>query len=215
MGIQTSTSRDNSGVAGPPQSGSASATVPAQTLNANSTARDLLINYNAQIQYERNSVKDNPTFAIDTNFDIKNTEPATFSHNGVLKTLADNTSWNTGTAAVIAANKWGIAVLLHTGSATSLVWAHPTAMSYASEALAIAALGRISTLMPSAAAPVAMGYVTVLTGADVTWTAGTDALEGGAGGTASADTNYYNDPTLNGTFGGWLIGNENGTAITQ
>lgn len=213
MAIKVSKSRDNSGEIGPPQSGIASSTTTEVT-NQGSTARDLLLNFNAQIQYERNSVKDNPTFAIDTNFDIKNTEPATFSHGGVLKSLSDNTSWNTGTAAVIAANCWGIAVLLHTGSATALVWASNT-MSYPSEAAAKAALGTITSLCPSTTNPVAMGYVTVLTGSDVTWTAGTDALEGGSGGTAATTTTYYNDPTLNGTFGGWQIGNLEGTVIVQ
>lgn len=214
MAIQVSKSRDNSGEMGPPQNGAGSATVPTEVVNQNSSVRDLLINYNAQIQYERNSAKGNPTFAIDTNFDVKNTEPISFTAAGVFKTLADNTSWDTGTTAVIAANKWGIAVLLHTGSATALVWA-ADAMSYATEALAIAALGKISTLIPSTTNPVAMGYVTVQTGADVTWTAGTDALETGTGGTPSADTNYYNDPTLNGTFGGFQIGNLDGVVITQ
>lgn len=212
MAIKISKSRDNSGEIGPPQSGIASSTTTEVT-NQNSTARDLLINFNAQIQYERNSVKDNPTFAIDTNFDIKNTEPASYSLAGVLKTLSDNTSWDTGTAAVIAANCWGIAILCHTGSATVVSWA-ATAMSYPSEAAAIAALGTITSLCPTSA-QCSMGYVTVLTGTDVTWTAGTDALEGGAGGTASSDTNYYNDPTLNGTFGGWQIGNMSGTVIVQ
>lgn len=212
MAIQVSKSRDTSGEMGPPQSGIASSTTT-PVVNQNSTTRDLLINFNAQIQYERNSVKDNPTFAIDTNFDIKNTEPATYSLGGVLKTLADNTNWDTGTTAVIAANKWGIAILVHSGSAGVVSWAS-SAMSYATEALAIAALGTITSLCPTSAQS-AMGYVTVQTGADVTWTAGTDALEGGTGGTPSLDTNYYNDPTLNGTFGGFQIGNLSGTVITQ
>ncbi len=212
MGIKISKSRDTSGAFGPPQSGILSATTPVQVLNQNSTERDLLINYNAQIQYERNSVKDNPTFGIDTNFDIKNTEPCTYSFAGVLQTLADNTSWDTGTTATIAATKWGIALLLHTGSATSLVWA-ASAMSYPTEAVAKSVLGTITNLCPSAAAPVAMGYVTVQAGA-LLWTAGTDALTTGSGGTVATTTNYYNDPTLNGTFGGWQIGNMNGTVIT-
>lgn len=212
MSIQVSKSRDNSGEVGPPQSGIASSTTT-PVVNQNSTVRDLLINYNAQIQYERNSAKGNPTFAIDTNFDIKNTEPISYTVAGVFKTLADNTSWDTGTTAVIAANKWGIAILCHTGSATVVSWAS-SAMSYPSEAAAIAALGTITSLCPTTA-QCAMGYVTALTGTDVTWTAGTDALEGGTGGTPATTTNYYNDPTLNGTFGGWQIGNLSGSVITQ
>ncbi len=213
MAIKISKSRDTSGEFGPPQSGILSATTPVLVTNQNSTTRDLLINWNAQIQFERNSVKDNPTFAIDTNFDIKTTEAVTYSHGGVLKTAADDSAFDTGTAAVIAINKWGIAILTHSGSAGVVTWAS-TAMSYPTEAAAIAALGTITTLCPLAANS-SFGYVTVQTGSGVTWTAGTDALEGGAGGTASADTNYYNDPTLNGTFGGWQIGNANGVVITQ
>ena len=214
MGIQTSASRDNSGVAGPPQNGAASATVPAPVVNAGSTSRDLLINYNAQIRFDRNRTFDNPAFAIDTNFDIKNTEPITYWVNGVAKTLADDVSFDTGTTATITALKWGIAILTHNGSTATVTWAvSPGPMAYASEALAIAALGRISTLIPASGFS-SLGYVTVLAGASL-WTAGTDALEGGSGGTASTDTNYYNDPSLNGTFGGWQIGNENASVITQ
>ena len=59
-----------------------------------------------------------------------------------------------------------------------------------------------------------LGYVTVQAGASL-WTAGTDALTTGSGGTVAATTTYYDDPSLNGTFGGWQIGNLSGTAITQ
>lgn len=206
MTIQVSKSRDNSGEIGPPQSG-------ASVVNQNSTERDLLINYNAQVLYERNSAKGNPTFAIDTNFDIKNTEPVSYTVAGVFKTLADNTSFNTGTTAVIAADKWGIAILTYDGSTATVTWA-AAAMSYPTEAAAIADLGVLSTLIPASGFS-SLGYVTVQTAAGQTWTAGTDALEGGAGGNPSADTNYYNDPTLNGTFGGFQIGNLNGTVIVQ
>ena len=212
--IKVSSSRDNSGEIGAPQNGAASATVVAPALNRGSTARDLLINYNAQIQLDRNRALANPTFDIDTNFDIKNTEPITYCTDGLLRTLSDNTSFNTGTAATITAAKWGIAILTHNGTTATVTWATTSAaMAYASEALAIAALGKISTLIP-AASFASLGYVTVLAGASL-WTAGTDALEGGAGGTPATTTNYYNDPTLNGTFGGWKIGNENGDAIIQ
>jgi hypothetical protein len=214
MTVNVSKSRDNSGEIGPPQNGAASATVPTTVVNQNSTERDLLINYNAQVTLQRNMAYGNATFAIDTNFDIKNTEPIDFTASGIFYTLSDNTSFNTGTAATITANLWGIAILTHDGTTATVTWATASsAMGYATEALAIAALGQISTLIPAASFS-SLGYVTVQAGASL-WTAGTDALEGGAGGTASVDTNYYNDPTLNGTFGGSLIGNLSGTAIVQ
>ena len=211
--IKITSSRDNAGEMGAPQNGAASATVVAPALNRGGSVRDLLINFNAQIQLDRNRALANPTFAIDTNFDIKNTEPITYCTDGLLRTLSDNTSFNTGTTATITAAKWGIAILTHNGTTATVTWAKTTVMAYASEALAIAALGKISTLIP-AASYASLGYVTILAGASL-WTAGTDALEGGAGGTPATTTNYYNDPTLNGTFGGWKIGNENGDALTQ
>lgn len=126
----------------------------------------------------------NPTFAIDTNFDVKNTEPIDYTNGGTLKQLADNTSFNTGTTKTITALKWGAAVLSVDATGTGVVtWA--SGAGYDSEALALAALtdpGATHTIM---------GYVAVLAGAAL-WTAGTDALEGGTGGTASTDTNYYN-----------------------
>lgn len=212
MSIQVSKSRDNSGEVGPPQNGAASATVVTEVVNQNSTQRDLLINYNAQVALQRNMAYGNPTFDIDTNFDVKNTEPIDFTANGVFYTLSDNTSFNTGTTATIAASKWGIAILTHDGTTPTVTWAS-AAMSYATEALAIAALGKISTLIPAAGFS-SLGYFTVEADAAL-WTAGTDALETGTGGTPALATNYYNDPTLNGTFGGFQIGNMSGTVITQ
>jgi hypothetical protein len=213
MAIKITKSRDNAGVPSAPQSGIATSTT-APVVNNGGALRDLLINYNAQIQYERNSAKGNPTFAIDTNFDIKNTEPISYTNAGIMVTLADNTNFDTGTTAVIAADCWGIAILCAVAGATGVVTWASSAMSYATEAAAIAALGKITNLCPTSAQS-ALGYVTVQTASAATWTAGTDALQGGAGGNASADTNYYNDPTLNGTFGGWQIGDQSGTVITQ
>jgi hypothetical protein len=216
MATKISKSRDNSGEMGPPQNGAASATVTPinGVVNQNSTERDLLINYNAQVMLQRNMAYGNPTFSIDTNFDIKNTEPVSVMADGVYFTLGDNTSFNTGTTATITATLWGIAILTWDGTTATVSWATTAAaMGYATEALAIAALGQISTLIP-AAGFASLGYVTVQAGAAL-WTAGTDALEGGSGGTVANDTNYYNDPSLNGTFGGWLIGNESGTQIVQ
>jgi len=128
----------------------------------------------------------NPTFAIDTNFDIKNTEPISYLNGGTLKTLADNTNFNTGTAAVITADKWASVLLSvsSTGTATA-TWS--ATLNAATEALAIAALPAI----PAGHTP--LGYATVLTGSGVTWTAGTSALAGGTGGTPATTTNYYNE----------------------
>lgn len=132
----------------------------------------------------------NPTFAIDTNFDVKNTEPISYVNGGTIKTLADNTSWNTGTAKVITANKWNAALLTVNASGNAiLTWA--AAAGYDSEALAIAALA-----LPDSTSTV-LGMVTVLTGTDVTWTAGTDALQGGTGGTPATTTTYYNQVNTN------------------
>lgn len=214
MTVQISKSRDTSGEIGPPQSGAASATTPTTVVNQGSTERDLLINYNAQVTYERNSSKGNTGFVIDTNFDIKNGNAVTYSLAGVLKTLSANTSFDTGTAATITATLWGIAILTYDGTTATVTWATTSAaMGYASEALAKAALGQISTLIPASGFS-SLGYVTVQAGASL-WTAGTDALAGGTGGTAATTTTYYDDPSLNGTFGGWLIGNLSGTAISQ
>lgn len=214
MSIQVSKSFDNAGEIAKPQSGIASSTaLGAGEVNGGGAIRDHLINYNAEVLFNRNRAYGNPTFAIDTNFDVKNTEPIDFMADGVFYTLGDNTSFNTGTAAVIAADCWGICILTHDGTTATLTWAS-TAMSYATEAAAIAALGKMTTLYPTAGFA-CLGYVTVLTASGQTWTAGTDALEGGSGGNPSDDTNYYNDPTLNGTFGGYQIGSANGTVITQ
>ncbi len=213
MTIKISKSVDNAGPPGPPQSGIATSTT-APVLNNGGAIRDLLINYNAQILYERNSSKGNTGLVIDTNFDVKNANAVTYSLSGVLKTISANTSFNTGTAATITATLWGIAILTYDGSTATLAWATTSAaMGYATEAAAKAALGTITSLCPTSGFA-SIGYVTVQAGASL-WTAGTDALAGGAGGTAATTTNYYDDPSLNGTFGGYQIGNPAGTAITQ
>ena len=213
MTIKISKSVDNAGPPGPPQSGIASSTT-APVLNNGGAIRDLLINFNAEVNYNRNRGYGNPTFAINTNFDIKNTEPIDYQANGLWYTLADNTSFNTGTAATITATLWGIGILTHDGSTATVTWATTSAaMAYATEAVAKAALGTITSLCP-ASGFAALGYVTVQAGAAL-WTAGTDALEGGSGGTVANDTKYYDDPSLNGTFGGYQIGTPLGAVITQ
>lgn len=127
----------------------------------------------------------NPTFAIDTNFDVKSTEIVYYANGGTLKTLADNTNFDTGTAKTITGAKWGAAMLTVNSSGTGVVtWA--AAAAYDSEALAIAALAA------PAATDTVMGYVTVLAHASG-FTAGTDALQGGTGGNVATTTNYYNE----------------------
>lgn len=175
--------------------------------------RDAVVQFNALALFLANRTYENPVFAIDTNFDIKNTEPITYWVSNVAKALADNANFDTGTAATITAAKWGIAILTHDGTTATVTWATTAAaMGYASEALAKAALGVLPTLVP-ATGFCSLGYVTVLAGASL-WTAGTDALTTGTGGTVATTTNYYNDPSLNGTFGGYQIGDMAGTAIS-
>ena len=213
MAIKITKSHDISGVPAAPQSGIASATAVA-TLNVGGSERDLLINYNAQIGYERNRSYGNTGFVIDTNFDIKNGTAAYYSLAGLMKTINANTNFDTGTAATITATKWGIAILTYDGSTGTVTWAKTaTVMAYASEALAKAALGTMTSLCAQSGFAT-LGYVTVQAGAAL-WTAGTDALTTGTGGTVATSTNYYDDPTLNGTNGGWQIGNRSGTVITQ
>lgn len=214
MALKTSKSFDDAGEFSAPQNGAASATTPAPVVNQGGAIRDLLINFNAMVRFIGNRVTANPGLTIDTNFDVKNANAVTYVVDGVLKTLSANTSFDTGTAATITANLWGIAILTHNGTTATVTWATATAaMGYASEALAIAALGKISTLIP-ASGFASIGYVTVQAGASL-WTAGTDALATGAGGTPAATTNYYNDPGLDGTFGAYQIGDMTGTVIVQ
>jgi hypothetical protein len=129
-------------------------------------------------------IQTSPVLAIDTNFDVKNTEQTIFVAGGVAYTLNDNTSCDTGTTKTIATTKWG-AFMVEAASASSLTaqWA---ASDYASEALALAAA---KALTPTAS-KCCIGFVTVQA-AGITWTAGTDALATGTGGTPANATNYY------------------------
>ena len=139
----------------------------------------------------------NPTLAIDTNFDIKNTVAIDYMIAGSLYTLAINTNVNTGTAATIeTADYWGIVLVsANTSAACTATWLTNSTAGYSTEALAIAALA--ASDIP--ASECVIGYVTVKTKASTAlWTAGTDALQGGSGGDVSADTNYYNDANPNG-----------------
>lgn len=124
-----------------------------------------------------------PVLAIDTNFDVKNTEVTIFVAGSVVYSLTDNTSCDTGTTKTLGASKWG-AFVVEASAATTLTctWA---ASDYASEALALAAA---KALTPATGAVI--GYVTVQAHASG-FTAGTDALTTGTGGNVANATNYY------------------------
>lgn len=136
----------------------------------------------------------NPGLVIDTNFDVKNGTAIYYTNGGTLKTLSANTNFDTGTSATIATTKWGVAVLTVTSAAaTAVTWFTNAGAGYADEATAIAAI-----TAPAATSTV-VGYVTVQA-AGATWTAGTDALQGGTGGTAATTTTYYNNDNPNATI---------------
>lgn len=125
-----------------------------------------------------------PVLAIDTNFDVKNTETTVFVAAGVVYTLTDNTSCDTGTTKTITGSQWGAFAVEATNSTTlSANWASG---SYASEALALAAA---KALTPTAS-KCTIGFVTVNAHASG-FTAGTDALTTGTGGNVATATNYY------------------------
>ncbi len=137
----------------------------------------------------RNHLLGNPALVIDSNTDVKNGAAYDYVLAGIGYTDAINGSCDTGTAATFAANTWGIfKVSVDVSGALTATWA----TGYATEALAIAALP------DTPSGELCIGYVTVLTATDQTWTAGSDALQGGSGGNASSDTNYYNvdDPNV-------------------
>lgn len=172
----------------------ATRTVPGQSLTVSENPRSLiwaLISaVNRHLQY---AALGNPGFAILTNFDVQNANALSYRNAGELKTLASGGTFDTGTTKVIAIDRWGIALLSASAAGTkTLTW---VASDFATEAAAIAEFNRqmllaSGGLIPSGHTP--LGYVTVLTGSGMTWTAGTDALQGGTGGTPSLDTNYYN-----------------------
>lgn len=125
----------------------------------------------------------NPLFVISTNFDAKNTNAISYLNNGTVKTLAANTNFDTGTTKTIATTQWAAALLTVSAAGSAvLTW---TTANFASEALAIAAL------VAPAATDTILGYLTNQA-AGSTWTAGTDALQGGTGGTPATTTNYFN-----------------------
>lgn len=148
--------------------------------------------YNRLVGYR---IGGNPAFARNSNFDVANANAHSYINAGVWKTLAATQNFDTGTARVIAADQWAAALLSIDGSGNPVVtWG---SKDFASEAAAIAALkgtaaghAAADPACPTANTPA--GYITVKTGAGVSWTAGTDALAAGAGGNPATTTNYYN-----------------------
>lgn len=141
----------------------------------------------------------NPGFAINTNFDVKNANAISYVNGGTLKTLAANTNFDTGTAAVIAASKFGAALLSVDATGTGVVtWFTAAGAGYATEALAIAAI------TAGAATETPLGYFTVQAHASG-FTAGTDALTTGAGGNVATATTYYNSVNPNSVYIGAAV----------
>lgn len=109
-----------------------------------------------------------------------------FSVDGVTEAKAAVTAGTALAVGTIPQDKWGLYLfsIAAGGTITSTAAAANFTTGYASEAAAIAALPA------TPAGEVSMGYATVLTGVGATFVGGTDALQGGTGGTPSSDTNY-------------------------
>lgn len=141
----------------------------------------------------------NPGFQRVSNFDVNNATAFFYTNGGTLKTFAATTTFDTGTTATIASAKWGAALLSVSSAGSAVVtWFTNTGAGYASEALAIAAMTAAS------ATDTVVGYITVLA-AGSTWTAGTDALQSGTGGTPATTTNYYNSINPNTLYVGAAV----------
>lgn len=154
-----------------------------ETLRAALGGANTLIN---QLRYAAlYNTMGNPGFQIRSNFDVQNATAFFYTNGGTLKTMAATQAWDTGTTKTVTANLFMAALLTVTSGAANVVTYAATA-GYASEALAIAAL----PAAPNATDTV-VGYFTFQAGASL-WTAGTDALASGTGGTPAAATTYYN-----------------------
>lgn len=172
-------------------------TTSRRTGYAGSSEYDTAVQHNAAVAdldnlraYLLTRVMGNPGLAISSNFDVKNGNAVSFAINGVAATLGANTNCDTGTTTTIATTKWNaflVTVASTSSPALTATWA-AAAGTYASEAAAIAALAAVTVPASSAI----LGYVTVQA-AGSTWTAGTDALTTGTGGTPATTTTYYND----------------------
>lgn len=95
-------------------------------------------------------------------------------------------------AGTIPTNTWGVYLfsINAAGTIACTAGAANFTTGYASEALALAALPATPADQAS------MGHVTVLTAVGSPFVGGTDALEGGAGGNPSSDTNYYSTASV-------------------
>lgn len=124
-----------------------------------------------------------PGFAINSNFDVANASAFTYMIDGVPYNLAASQNFDTGTSASLSQGKWGVILLsVDSSGSTNVTW---DAGDYADEATALANI----PATPSGECPV--GIVTVQAHASNSFTAGTDALNGGSGGNAAQATNYY------------------------
>lgn len=124
-----------------------------------------------------------PGFAVNSNFDIANGTAFAYMIDGVPANLAASQNFDTGTTEALAADKWGVALLsVDADGNTTVTWA---GTDYDDEATALANI----PAPPASECPV--GVVTVKTASGQTWTAGTDALKGGAGGNPASETNFY------------------------
>lgn len=127
----------------------------------------------------------NPVFGRINNFDIQSSKEIVIHTDGRVIHQASTLTFPTDTMdMVLAADTWGAAVLSIDYDGT--LYADPfdnDDAGYATEALAKAAAVTWT-------GEFRVGVVTIKTGSGTTWTAGTDALQGGVGGNASSDTNY-------------------------
>lgn len=95
-----------------------------------------------------------------------------------------------GTTTPIKAVKWGLFTIERVAAGTTtFVGASGNSTGFTTEALAIAAMPAIT------AGKTRTGYVTLVAGAS-DWTAGTDGLVGGSGGTVATTTNFYAVPSI-------------------
>lgn len=141
----------------------------------------------------------NPGFQRVSNFDVNNATAFFYTNGGTLKTFGATTTFDTGTTATIASARWGAALLSINSSGSAVVtWFTDAGAGYATEAAAIAAMTAAS------ATDTVVGYITVLA-AGSTWTAGTDALASGTGGTPATTTNYYNSINPNTLYVGAAV----------
>lgn len=138
-----------------------------------------------------NQALGNPGFQIRTNFDVQNANAISYTNAGTLKTLGATQAFDTGTSQVIATGgKWSAALLtVSAAGGATVTWS--ATLNAVDEATAIAALPAVP------AGHTVLGYLTVQSAGGSTWTAGTDALAGGAGGTPAQATNYYNSVNPN------------------